>query len=139
MDKPMKAGLKTLFLIHAVAGLVFGLGYMVFPATVADLFNMPLTDEPYLRMLGAAILGFAAMSIVAYLAQSWREVKIAVQGELVWTLLAALLSLWFVLNGTWPGIGWLNFVMMAFFFLAFGYFYWQEGRLPAIARPAPRV
>jgi hypothetical protein len=34
MDKPITSGLKTLFLIHAVVGLVFGLGYLVIPDTL---------------------------------------------------------------------------------------------------------
>jgi hypothetical protein len=130
MDKPITSGLKTLFLIHAVVGLIFGLGYLVIPAQVADWFGMPLTDEPYLRLVGAAILGWTATSIVGYLAHHWDEVKIVVQGEFVWTGLAALLSLWLVLDGTWPAAGWLNFALMALFSLGFAYFYWREERMP---------
>lgn len=137
MDKPITSGLKTLFLVHAVVGLVFGLGYLVIPATLAGWFNMPLTDEPYLRMIGAAILGFSATSLVGYLSHSWREVRIAVQGEFVWTGLAALLSLWLVLDGTWPVAGWLNFGLMALFFLAFAYSYWREEKTLIVPKPAP--
>lgn len=139
MDKPITSGLKTLFLVHAVVGLVFGLGYLVIPATLAGWFNMPLTDEPYLRLIGAAILGYTATSTAGYLAHSWDEVKIVVQGEFVWTGLAATLSLWFVLDGTWPVAGWINFGLMALFFLAFGYFYWREEKTLTVPRPSPRT
>lgn len=138
MEKPITSGLKTLFLIHAVVGLLFGLGYLLIPATVAEWFNMPITDEFNLRMIGAAILGFTATSIAGYLAHKWDQVKIVVQGEVVWTLLAALLSLWFVLDGAWPAAGWLNFALMGLFFLAFGYFYWREESM-VVPRPAPRM
>lgn len=137
MDKPITSGLKTLFLVHAVVGLVFGLGYLVIPATLAGWFNMPLTDEPYLRLIGAAILGFSATSLVGYLSRHWDEVRIAVQGEFVWTGLAALLSVWFVLDGTWPVAGWLIFGLMALFFLGFGYYYWREEKTLIVPKPAP--
>jgi len=139
MDKPISSGLKSLFLFHAVAGLVFGLAFLVIPATVAGWFSMPHTDEPYLRLLGAAILGFSATSVAGYLAHYWDEVKIVVQGEFVWTGLAAVLSLWFVLDGTWPAGGWVYFGLMAIFFLAFGYVYWREARTLAVPRPSPRT
>lgn len=139
MDKPISTGLKNLFLVHAVIGLVFGLGYLLIPATVAGWFNMPLTDEPYLRLLGAAILGFTATSIFGYLSHTWGHVKIVIQGEVVWTGLAALLSLWLVLAGTWPAAGWINFGLMALFFLGFGYFYWRQERTMTVPKPAPRT
>jgi hypothetical protein len=138
MEKPITSGLKTLFLVHAVVGLVFGLGYLIIPATVAGWLNMPLTDVSYLQLLGAAILGYTATSTVGYLAHSWDEVKIVVQGEFVWTGLAAVLSLRFVLDGTWPVAGWINFALMALFFLAFGYFYWREERTLTVPKPSPR-
>jgi hypothetical protein len=136
MDKPIRPGLKVVFLVHALVGLIFGLGYLVIPVTVAGWFNMPLTDEPYMRLIGAAILGFSATSLVGFQAHSWEEVRIVVQGEFVWTGLAAMLSLWLVLDGTWPVAGWLNFGLMALFFIAFGYYYWREERTLTVPKPA---
>jgi hypothetical protein len=136
MDKPIASALKTVFLVHAVVGLVFGLGYLFIPSTMAGWFNFTGGgDYSYQRLVGAAILGFATSSIFAYMAQGWREVRIVVLGELVFTLLAALLSLWLVLDGTWPAAGWLNVAIMALFFLAFGYFYWREESMP-VPKPA---
>ena len=139
MDKPITSGLKVVFLVHSLVGLISGLGFLVMPATLVGWFNMPLTDEPYLRLIGAAILGYSATSLVGYQAHNWDEVKIVVQGEFVWTGLAATLSLWFVLDGTWPAAGWLIFGLMALFFLAFGYFYWREERTLTVPGPARRT
>jgi hypothetical protein len=139
MDKQIRSGLKALFLVHALVGLIFGLAYLAIPATFAGWFNMPHTDEPYMRMIGAAILGFSATSLVGFQAHSWAEVKIVVQGEFVWTGLAALLALWSVLDGTWPVAGWINFGLMALFFIAFGYFYWREEGTLTVPKPAPRT
>jgi hypothetical protein len=137
MDKPIRSGLKTVFLVHAVVGFVFGVGYLVIPATVSGWFNMPFAAEADLRLLGAAILGYTATSTVGYMAHKWNEVRIVVQGEFVWTGLAALLSLWNVLDGTWPATGWLIFGLMALFFVAFGYYYWREERTLTVPKPAP--
>jgi len=138
MDKPITSGLKSLFLVHAVVGLLFGLGYLVIPTIMSEWFKMPANDEPYMRLIGAAILGFTATSTVAYQAHSWDQVKIVVQGEFVWAGLAAVLSLWFVLDGDWPVAGWIMVGLMALFFLAFGYFYYREERTLTVPKPAPR-
>lgn len=131
MDKPITSGLKTLFLIHAVVALIFGLGYLVIPAQMAEWLTLPLVgDSAMMRTVGAAMLGFGASSILGYVAHYWSEVKIVIQAEVVWTLLAAALSLWFVLDGTWPAMGWLSVALMGFFFLGFTYFYWREQTMP---------
>jgi Na+-driven multidrug efflux pump len=131
MEKPISAGMKMTFLVHFIVGLVFGLGYLIIPQTVADLFNFTLDGgEPYMRIVGAAILGYTASSWLGYTAREWREVKIVVQAEIPWTLLAAALSLWFVLDGTFPVAGWVNFGLMALFFVAFSFFYWREETMP---------
>jgi Ca2+/Na+ antiporter len=131
MDKPITPGLKTTFLVHFVVGLIVGLAILLIPLAVANLLNYPLDGgDPYVRLLGAATLGFAASSLLGYLAHEWREVKIVVQAEIVWTLLASLLFLWFVLDGILPAVGWLNFIVMALFFVAFLFFYWREETMP---------
>jgi hypothetical protein len=136
MDKPITSGLRFVFLVHMLVGLVFGLGYLIVPAMMTEWFNMPLTDEPYLRLVGAAILGYSATSMAGYRARKWAEVKIVVEGEFVWTGLAATLSLWLLLDGTWPTIGWLLFGLMALFFVAFGYYFWREERTLTVPGPA---
>ena len=140
MDKPISPGLKIAFLIHGIVGLVFGLAYLLIPQTAADLTNISLQGgEPWLRLVGAAILGFTASSWLGYMAHGWHDVKIVVQAEMLWTFLAAVLILWFTLNGTWPALGWVNFIIMALFFVAFTYFYWREETVPLpTAGPATR-
>jgi hypothetical protein len=126
MDKPITSTLRTMFIIHLIAGLVFGLGYLLIPDTVANLFNYPWVGDPMQRLLGAAILGFSLTSLLALMAERWQQVRIVVMGEVLWTFLAALIILWFLIDGSMPALFWGNFALMAFFALGFGYCYWKE-------------
>jgi hypothetical protein len=124
------------FLVHAIVGLVFGVAYLLFPETVADMLNINLQGgDPYVRFIGAAILGYAASSWLGYMAEEWLEVKIIVQAEIPWMLLAAVLSLWFVIDGTLTAMMWVSFIITALFFVAFAFFYWQEETMP-VPKPA---
>ena len=117
------AGLKTLFLVHFVVALFFGLGELLVPGALYQMLGVSISDpEPY-RMIGAAVLAFGASSWWAYKAAEWDKVKIVVQTELVWTILASVLLLFGLLFLGRPAAEWLNFVIMAGFAAAFAYFY----------------
>lgn len=133
MEKPISPGLRIIFAVHAVVGAIFGLAYLLIPETFADLLNFTFPDgsEPYVRILGAAILAFTASSILGYLAHEWREVKIVVQTEIPWCLLGAVVTLWFVLDGVLPAVAWINFIALALFFVAFAFYFWREETMPA--------
>lgn len=51
-----------------------------------------------LRMVGAAVLGFTTSSWFAYKETLWDRVKVVVQAEIVWTILAALTMLWALIS-----------------------------------------
>jgi hypothetical protein len=75
------------------------------------------------RLVGAAILGFTSSSWWAYKESSWEKVKIIVQMEIVWTVLATLVLLWGLLFAGLPALEWLNAIIMAAFAVAFSIFY----------------
>lgn len=132
MDKPISPGLKIVFALHAVVGAIFGLAFLVVPETFADLLNFtfPSGSEPYVRLVGAAILGFTASSILGYLAHSWQEVKIVLQAEIPWTFLGAVVTLWYLIDGALPAAAWINFIALAAFFVAFTFYFWREETMP---------
>jgi hypothetical protein len=74
-------------------------------------------------LLGAALLGFAASSILAYRETAWEKVIIVVRMEIVWLALAVLVMLYAMLFAGAPAIGWLNTVLLAAFLVAFSAFY----------------
>ena len=122
----ISSGLKTLFLVHFVIGLVFGLAYLLIPGLFLGWFGMPVSDTLPWRTIGAAILGFTASSWFCYQAAEWDKVKIVVQMEIVWAVLAALVGLYGVLLAGQPAVAWINVIIMAGFAAAFIYFYGKK-------------
>ena len=121
--KKISSGLRTLFLVHFIVGLVFGLPLLFIPGIFMGLLGISVPDvEPY-RMVGAAILAFTASSWYCYQAAEWDRVKIVVQAEIVWTVLAALALLYGLLFAGLPAAEWINAILMAGFAVAFIYFY----------------
>ena len=98
-------GLKITFLIHFVVGLVFGLIDLLIPELWGDLTNWPVQDPTMYRLVGAAILAFAASSILAYRETDWDKVILIVRTEIVWTALATLVFLVALIFGDAPAIG----------------------------------
>jgi hypothetical protein len=119
----ISSGLRTLFLVHFVVGLVFGLLYLLIPGIFLGWFGMPVQDELPYRIIGAAVLAFSASSWYCYKAAEWERVKIVVLAEIVWTVLNALLSLYGLLFAGTPAAEWFNVIIMAGFAVAFTYFY----------------
>jgi len=119
-------GLKTTFLVHFIVGLIFGLLQLLIPDQAGSMLGIPVPDAWALRLVGAAILAFATSSWFAYRADVWEKVKIVVQMEIVWTVLAALVLLAGLLFGGLAAGEWVNFIIMAAFAVAFIVFYQRE-------------
>lgn len=115
-----------LFLVHFIVGLVFGLIYLLIPDTFLGLFGVTIADSFPYRTIGAAVLAFSASSWYCYKADAWEKVKIVVQAEIVWTVLAALVGLYGLLILAQPPSFWINVIIMAGFAAAFVYFYTKK-------------
>ncbi len=138
MNKPISSGLKTLFLVHFILGLIFGLLDLLIPETFFGLLNWPIKEPAVYRLAGAAILGFAAGSWFGYKAVTWEQVRIVVLTELVWPVLGALVTLLGLLTGAFPyAAGWINFVILAGFAIAF-WIYFNQHEAAAVTVPAPK-
>jgi len=122
----ISSGLRTLFLVHFVLGLVFGLLYLFIPGIFMGWFGMSVQDELPYRIIGAATLAFTASSLYCYMAAEWERVKIVVLAEIVWTVLNVLVGLYGVLFAGAPGAEWINIIIMAGFAAAFAYFYTKK-------------
>ena len=126
MADTIAKGLKTTFLIHAVTGVVFGLAYLLAPVATGDLYGFAMLDPGGYRVLGAALVGFAASSWLAYQADTWAAVRIVVLMEIVWTVVGAIAVVWGIFAGDLPATGWLNFGLLAAFAIAFAFFYMKR-------------
>jgi hypothetical protein len=126
MEKQFTSGLKITFLIHFIVALIFGLIYLLIPKVWGNLINWPIEEATPYRLIGAAILGFGTSSWFAYKETAWERVKIVVQMEIVWTILATLVMLWGLIFAGLPAMGWVNAIIMACFAVAFTVFYFRR-------------
>ena len=126
MKTQLSQGLKTTFLIHFIVALLFGLGFLLIPVAVGNVYGLDVQEPDIYRLLGAAMLGFAVSSWLAYKETNWESVRIVVVMELVWTVLGTLVMLYALLIAGFPVLGWLNAVILAAFAITFGRFYFQK-------------
>jgi len=55
--------MKTLFNVNIVVALLFGLGFVIIPATLLDLYDVSLSDQgiTVARLFGSAILAYPVL------------------------------------------------------------------------------
>lgn len=123
MDKQISSGLKTTFLIHFVVAGIFGLVLLLVPQMWGNLAGLEIVKTAIYRLVGAALLGFAASSWLAYKETVWERVRIVVQMEIVGSALGALVILWGLAFEGLPPLEWMNVVILAGFAIAFAFFY----------------
>ncbi len=145
MGNKIVSGLKTLFLVHFIFGLIFGLLILLIPDTFFGWFGWQVKEPDAYRLVGAAVLGFAGGSWFCYKSSTWEQVRNVVLTELIWPPLGALVNLWALVTGAFAPAAWINFVILAGFAIAFYVYYNQQeaavtaARMPALPKaPAPK-
>ncbi len=85
---------RVIILVQLVVTLVFGLGLFLLPGIVAAVVGYTGREHFYYRLGGAATLGYAIASFLAYREQViWQEVRIPVAATLTFNLAAVVASL----------------------------------------------
>ncbi len=115
---------KTLLMLTGLFGLVFGLAYLLIPATLLKFFGVDFTDATIMtaRFFGGAVLGYGVLAWSARNSEesaTRRSIKLAI---FVTMLIGLVLSVISVVQKFFNAMGWIP---VAFFFLiaaAFGYF-----------------
>jgi len=109
----------------SVVEIVFGIGFLLAPVWLADMFGMTLDESGTLmaRLFGTV---FTFGAIVLWLAQSAARSEKAVQaiiiGVVISNLIGFIVTLMASLAGTWNALGWLPVALFLVFGLAFPYF-----------------
>jgi hypothetical protein len=59
----MEDQMKTLFNVNIIVAILFGLGFVLLPATLLDIYGVSLSDQgiTVARLFGAAILSFPVL------------------------------------------------------------------------------
>lgn len=127
MEKQITPKLKNTFLVHGIMMTMFASIYLFFPVLYGDLTGCISNQVPQIfRLLGTAILGYAISSFLAFRETAWEKVKIVAQMECFITILFPIVILLALLFWDLPAIGWMSFVVMSGFGVAFNAFYIKE-------------
>ena len=125
MEKQIPKGLKITFLVHFITAGIFGAGFLLIPEMLTEMLGARTMEPSTFRLVGAAMLAFAASSWLAYRQPAWEKVKIVVQIEIVWTVLGVLATLWGLMFEGLPAADWMNVVILGAFAVAFAAFYYR--------------
>ncbi len=148
MDKPISSFLRTTFLVHLIIGFLLGVFIFLIPGRSLTLLgwvpasvpvpnsqlSVPGTifvDPVITRLLGAALLALAFSSYLGWRANSWGQVALIVQLELVYCALGSLafIAAFFLLERPMPVIGYVFLVILLAFTAAWAWAYRQGHRV----------
>ena len=114
-------GLRITFLLHAVIGSLVGFQHLLAPRLWTDLAGLQIAETVTWRLIGAALIGFALGSWLAYRETDWDRVQIVVIMQIAWSVLGALVIAWGIVLESLPPLEWLNATLLVVFALAFAF------------------
>ena len=115
--------LKYTFLIHMIVAFVLGAWFFIAPNTWVDVVSWPYYDPSVDRVMASLMIGLGVTSLLGFKADSYEKVEIVVIGEIVYSILATIGMLWFMLTEVAPVIGWALAGLPVLFLILFGYSY----------------
>jgi uncharacterized membrane protein YfcA len=125
MANDIPKGLQWMFLIHFFVGAFFGVGFLFFHQMIFDAVNWIYSDQAIIRLLGGALIAISTSSLLAWREKELDRVKIVMEMELVWLVLAVVASIYgAILTINW--LAWVIFAQFTAFLVGFGYYYRQS-------------
>ena len=121
--------LSAMFTINTVVSILFGLGFVVMPATLLSFYAVVLPDAGlYIsRLLGCALIGFGIITwLLRNVAEGSGEGRGMLLGLWVSDLLAFAFSLYYQLQEIANALGWLTVALYLLLGLGFLYFYFKK-------------
>lgn len=126
METQVRPALRVTFLAHVVVAGAFGLLLLFSPDTFGNMLGETIQRPTTYREVGTALVAFAVSSILAYRQRIWERIKIVVQLEIIFTALAALLTLYGLAFEGLPSSNWMNAIILGAFAVAFAVLYYRE-------------
>lgn len=140
-DRLIAPGLRTTFRAHALVAGVVGVQHLLLPRVWTDLAGIQIAETVTWRVIGAALVAFAAGSWVASREATWARVRPVVVVHVTWSVVAAATITWGLFFEDLAALEWLNVAVLVSFAVAFGR-YWvrHESGVPrdeGTEHPAP--
>ena len=113
--------LRTWFVIHFAADMLFGIPLLIAPEFVMRLFGWQAVDPFTARLVGAALMGIGGESLLGRNAgaETFREL---LNLKLIWAGSAIAGMTATMLRGDQPAAGWLFVGIFGMFFGVWGYY-----------------
>jgi hypothetical protein len=115
--------IRTFLTIAAVAAVIFGLGFVLFPAALVSLYGIHLNDVSiYIAQLdGASLL---ALGIINWSVRDSRDADGILLGNFVANTIGFLVSLFGQFSGLGGinALGWSTVIIYLFLAVGFGYY-----------------
>ena len=106
--------------VAAIGSLLFGLAYLLVPASVASLYGITLDpSSQYPRYFGSALLGFAAILWLGRKVTSGPALRAVLVGSLVASFTGLVVAIFQALSGTGNELVWSTVVI--YFLLSLGF------------------
>jgi hypothetical protein len=125
--------IRTLMLLTAVAGLLFGVGYIIAPAALLSFFGADTNEVGLMlaRFFGGAVLGHAVLTWFARKAEITELRRHIVPALAIVFTIGAVLALAAQITGIMQATGWVAVALMAAFAVAWAYVQFTGGRAKA--------
>jgi hypothetical protein len=114
----MTKSLRYTFIVHAVVSLLTGAALLVAPGRSLGLLGWLPIDPLLSRVLGAALLGMAWSSWRGFRSTDWKQVRLLVEAEAVFCVLASVAVLYHIAGENFPWYAWTMFAVLAAFAVA---------------------
>jgi len=116
--------LNSLFMFNFIVAILFGLGFTLMPATMADLYGAELTPAGlYIgQLFGLSLIGFAVLSWLARGLTDPAGRQAIVTALFISELIGLVVSIINQLAGVVNALGWSTVVLYGLLALGFGYF-----------------
>jgi len=120
MDKKVPSGLRTWFVIHFAADILFAIPLLFFPQTFLNIFDWGRYDPIMARLVGAALMGIGTESLLGRNADAhtFREM---LNLKIIWASCALFAFGAGIAEGAAP-IAWLLMGIFAVFWVVWVYY-----------------
>jgi hypothetical protein len=106
--------------VTAIGSLLFGLAYLLVPASVASLYGITLdASNEYPRYFGSALLGFAAILWLGRKVTSGPALRAVLVGSFVASFTGLIVAVFHALSGTGNALVWS--IAAIYFLLSLGF------------------
>jgi hypothetical protein len=109
--------------VTAVGSLVFGLAYLLVPASVASIYGITLDPlDQYPRFFGSALLGFAAINWLGRQVTSGPALRAILVGSFLASITGLLIAILQAVGPTGNALVWTTVLIYLLLSLGFGDF-----------------